>query len=214
LDLILAVLLYFIQFIRTIFSSFTLVCLAEIHPFTDQTEDGLYLRPLRTASAGQYIFERNLKYMSIKSFIAIGAALCFAIVSFGCGGTATNTTVTTKPANSTNVANTVASSANTTSTTTTNTSATNTETAKTETAGAVTGVPECDEYIQKYEACLTTIAEKNPQIAPGMKTAFEAQRNGFKAATSTPQGKAALAGQCKGFIESAKKSTAQWCTNW
>jgi hypothetical protein len=168
------------------------------------------------ASAGHYNFERNLKFMNIKSFIAVAAALCFAIVSFGCGGAATNTSNTTanKSSNSTTVTN-------SSSTTTTapanasaaNTSASNTE-AKNETASAVTGVPECDEYIQKYEACLTTIAAKAPQAEPGLKTAFEAQRNGFKAAASTPQGKAALAGQCKGFIETAKKSTAQWCTNW
>jgi hypothetical protein len=61
---------------------------------------------------------------------------------------------------------------------------------------------------------LTTIAAKAPQAAPGLKSAFEAQRNGFKAAASTPQGKAALAGTCKQAIETAKTSTAQWCTNW
>jgi hypothetical protein len=75
-------------------------------------------------------------------------------------------------------------------------------------------VPECDEYIKKYEACLTTIAQKNPSVEPSMKQAFEAQRNGFKAAASTPQGKATLAGTCKQAMETAKTSTAQWCTNW
>lgn len=150
--------------------------------------------------------------MTIKSFIAIAAALCFAIVSFGCGGAATNTTNTTanKPANTTNTTNT----ASTTTTSTTNTAAANTETAKADASEPNTGVPECDEYIQKYEACLTTIAAKAPQTAPGLKSAFEAQRSGFKAAASTPQGKTILAGQCKTYIETAKKSTAQWCTNW
>jgi hypothetical protein len=61
---------------------------------------------------------------------------------------------------------------------------------------------------------LTEIAKKAPQAEPGLKQAFEAQRSGFKSAASTPQGKTMLATQCKGFIDTAKKSTAQWCTNW
>jgi hypothetical protein len=152
--------------------------------------------------------------MNIKSFIMIAAALCLALLSFGCGGAATNTSNSTanKAANTT-VTNTSSTTTTAPANTTANTSA-NTETSKTATASEVTGVAECDEYIQKYEACLTTIAAKAPQAEAGLKTAFEAQRNGFKAAASTPQGKAALSGQCKTFIETAKKSTAQWCTNW
>ena len=146
--------------------------------------------------------------MTIRNILAIVAALCFAAISFGCGGTATNsTTNTTKAANS--------SSTTTTSSTTSTTAPANTsETAKTDSTAPNTGVPECDEYITKYEACLTEIAKKAPQAEPGLKSSFEAQRNGFKAAASTPQGKTMLATQCKGFIDTAKKSTAQWCTNW
>ncbi len=144
--------------------------------------------------------------MKIKSFIAIAAALCFAIVSFGCGGAATNTTSNTtanKPANT---------SANTTAPANTATAPANTETAKAN--GPNTGVAECDEYITKYEACLTTIASKAPQAAPALKSSFEAQRDAFKKAASTPEGKAALAPQCKTAMASAKTATAAWCTNW
>jgi hypothetical protein len=147
--------------------------------------------------------------MNMKSIIAIAATVCVAIISFGCGGAATNVTVN-KPANTTNVANTTT----TTSSTTTTTAPANTETAKVDSSSPDTGVPECDEYITKYEACLTTIAAKAPQAAPGLKAGFDAQRSGFKTAASTPQGKTMLAGQCKTFIDQAKKSTAQWCTNW
>lgn len=148
--------------------------------------------------------------MKITSFIAIAAALCFAILSLGCGGAASNTTAT-KPANVSNTANTTTT---TTSSTTTTTAPANTETAKADSTEPGTGVPECDEYIKKYEACLTTIGAKNPQIAPSLKSAFEAQRNGFKSAASTPQGKAALSGTCKQAMDTAKASTAQWCSNW
>jgi hypothetical protein len=152
--------------------------------------------------------------MKIKSLIAIAALACVAVFSFGCGSAATNTTAN-KAANTTNTTTTTTTSSTTTTAPANSTAApANTETAKADSTEPATGVPECDEYIKKYEACLTTIAEKAPQAAPGLKTAFEAQRNGFKAAASTPQGKTMLAGQCKGFIETAKKSTAQWCTNW
>ena len=150
--------------------------------------------------------------MTIKGLIAIAALVCIAIISFGCGSAATNTAANAKPANTT-----AANTSSTTTTTTANTATTapaNTETAKTDSAEPSTGVPECDEYIKKYEACITTITAKNPQLAPTMKSTFEAQRNGFKAAASTPQGKAMMAGQCKGFIETAKTSYGQWCTNW
>src|SRR5689334_8270897 len=143
--------------------------------------------------------------MKISSILVIAAALAFAVVSFGCGGATTNTTNTTtnaKPANSTST------------TTTTNTTTSSSETAKTDSSAPNTGVPECDEYITKYEACLTSIAAKNPQVAPSMKQAFEGQRNGFKAAASTPQGKATLPATCKQAMDTANASTAQWCTNW
>lgn len=146
--------------------------------------------------------------MRIKFYLAIAAILGFAIVSIGCGGTATNTTNTSnaKPANTT--------STTTTSSTSTTTAPTNTDVAKSDSTGPNTGVAECDEYIEKYEACLTTIASKAPQAAPALKTSFEAQRDAFKKAASTPEGKAALAPQCKNAIATAKASTAQWCTNW
>ena len=142
--------------------------------------------------------------MNFKSSIAIVAALCFAIVSFGCGGAA-NTTVNVNANRSANTTSTTSS----TTTTTTNTAA---NTATTDATGPNTGVAECDEYIKKYEACLTTIAAKAPQAAPALKSSFEAQRNAFKSAAATPQGKATLPATCKQATETAKSSTSQWCT--
>jgi hypothetical protein len=143
----------------------------------------------------------------VRSLLLATAALCFAAIFIACSGTGTNTTVNTTTTNKATTTN--ATTANTT------TSTTNTEANKTETARADSvGVPECDEYIKKYEACLTTIAAKAPQVAPGLKTGLEAQRNGFKQAASTPQGKATLATACTQAMDATKKSTAQWCPNW
>jgi len=91
-----------------------------------------------------------------------------------------------------------------------------TETANTTTApaGDSVGVAECDEYIKKYEACLTKIAKDAPQAQPGLKTAFEAQRKAFKDAAANPQSKATLASTCKQAIDTAKASTSAYACTW
>lgn len=91
---------------------------------------------------------------------------------------------------------------------------TTTETTKTETAGDSVGVAECDEYIKKYEACLTKIAASSPAVQGPLKQAFEAQRAGFKSAASTAQGKATLASTCKQAIATAKASTSAYACEW
>ena len=160
-----------------------------------------------------YLSEEYKQIMKIRNILFIVAALCFAAISFGCGGAATNTTTnTTKASNS---SSTTTTSSTTSTTAPANTAApANTGSSTTASTAPDTGVAECDEYITKYEACLTEIAKKNPQVEPSMKQAFEAQRTGFKQAAATPQGKAALAGTCKQAITTAKTATAQWCTNW
>jgi len=75
-------------------------------------------------------------------------------------------------------------------------------------------VAECDEYITKYEACLTKIAKAAPQVEPQLKQSFEAQRSSFKTAASNPQSKATLAGACKQAIETAKASTKAYACEW
>jgi hypothetical protein len=76
------------------------------------------------------------------------------------------------------------------------------------------GVPECDEYIQKYEACLTKVAKQAPQIEPNLKSAFQQQRDGFKQAAASPQSKAMLATQCKQAVETAKQSMNAYTCEW
>jgi hypothetical protein len=141
--------------------------------------------------------------LSVK-FFTVAVLLCGAIFLASCSSTTTTTTnsntAVVKPANSANTAK---------------TDAPKTDAPKTETtSGDSVGVAECDEYVKKYEACLTKIAEKAPQAQPGLKTAFEQQRNGLKQAASTEQGKTMMATQCKQFIESAKQSTAAYGCAW
>lgn len=135
------------------------------------------------------------------------------LASFGCGGAATNNATTNTAANTTTTTN----STTTNTATTSNSASANADTAKTDTtagSGPATGVAECDEYITKYEACLTKIAAQAPQSAPALKTAFEAQRNGFKTAAANPQTKATLGATCKQAIETAKTATKAYACDW
>ncbi len=144
----------------------------------------------------------NLK---LRLFV-LTALVCGVFFLTNCSSTPTtnsNTaTVTNKPADS----------PKNTATTTTNTTTTET---KTETASTESfGVPECDEYVKKYEACLTKIAKDAPQAQPGLKTAFDGQRSAIKQAIATPQGKSMMATQCKQYMESAKQATSAYSCSW
>ena len=129
----------------------------------------------------------------IKELISLAAFLL--MISFGligCGG-ATTVTNTTKPADNSKPAD-------------------NTKTADTKPAADKIGVPECDEYVAKYEAC---IFDKVPEAQRAiLKTSFEAQRKGFKDAAATPQGKSGLAATCKQMLETAKSSMNAYGCKW
>jgi hypothetical protein len=111
-----------------------------------------------------------------------------------CGGSdnSSNTTTTTNTATATSNSG---GSSNTTSTTTTTT---------TSTSGEKIGVPECDEFITKYEACVNS---KVPEAQRAQYKPTLAQwRSSWRALASNPQTKATLAGVCKASIEQARTS--------
>ncbi len=106
------------------------------------------------------------------------------------------------------------SSTNTTTNNTSNgkTTTTTNDVAKTDTTGDKIGVPECDEYIQKYEACVNS---KVPEAQRGMyKSTFEQQRKAFKDAAANPQSRAGLATGCKQAIETAKQAMTTYGCAW
>ncbi len=60
--------------------------------------------------------------------------------------------------------------------------------------GGDIGVPECDDYIKKMEACLGKV----PAEAKGaMESAFKHSRDAWKQAAATPAGKEGLKTACK-----------------
>lgn len=74
------------------------------------------------------------------------------------------------------------------------------------------GVPECDDYIAKYESC---IRSKVPEsMRAQVETSLKASRESWKKAAETPQGKTSLAGICKQALETAATSMKAYGCSW
>lgn len=73
------------------------------------------------------------------------------------------------------------------------------------------GVPECDQFIANYEACVTG---KVPEAARAQfKTGMEQWRSSWKKLAANPQTRGTLAGVCKQTVESARTSMKMYnCT--
>lgn len=69
-------------------------------------------------------------------------------------------------------------------------------------SGDSVGVPECDDYIAKYEAC---VSDKVPAAAQAsMKQSLQTMKASWKQAAATPAGKAGLAQGCAQAAAAAK----------
>jgi hypothetical protein len=80
------------------------------------------------------------------------------------------------------------------------------------TATAEFGVPECDDYLAKYLACVDS---KVPEAARAMvRQQLDQTKAAWKQAASTPQGKAGLAMGCKQALDAAKTSMAAYGCSW
>jgi hypothetical protein len=74
------------------------------------------------------------------------------------------------------------------------------------------GVPECDNYMRKYLACVDS---KVPEAArPMLKRALDQSKTAWKQAASTPQGKAGLAAACTQAESASKQSMAAYGCEW
>jgi hypothetical protein len=78
-------------------------------------------------------------------------------------------------------------------------------------AGDKIGVPECDDFIAAYDACVTS---KVPEVARAQyKASIEQWRTGWKRLADNPQTKPTLAAACKQTVEQAKASMKSFnCT--
>jgi len=73
------------------------------------------------------------------------------------------------------------------------------------------GVPECDEYIAAYDAC---VSGKVPELARAQyKTALDQMRTSWKKLADNPQTKPSLAAACKQATEQARTAMKTYnCT--
>jgi hypothetical protein len=72
------------------------------------------------------------------------------------------------------------------------------------------GVPECDDYMKKYLACIDKLA---PSAQAQARQALDQSREAWKQAASTEMGKTALASTCKTASDTAAPAMrAQGCT--
>jgi len=78
-------------------------------------------------------------------------------------------------------------------------------------AGEKIGVPECDDFIAKYDACVTSHV---PEAARAQyKTSIEQWRSSWHKLAANPQTKATLAAACKTAAEQARTSMKTYnCT--
>ncbi len=120
--------------------------------------------------------------MLTKTFLAF-CLLC-AFVLIGCSKTETMNS-NSASGNSNKAATTTSGSTSTASST-----------------GDKIGVPECDDFIAKYEACVTG---KVPEmVRPQFNSAIKQWRDSWRQMASTPEGKAGLAAACKKAADEQK----------
>ncbi len=74
------------------------------------------------------------------------------------------------------------------------------------------GVAECDDYIAKVNACLSSKVPESARAA--FKTSMDSSMKAWKAAAATPQGKAGLAAGCKQATETMKASLSTYNCEW
>ena|SRR5947209_6979630 len=124
-------------------------------------------------------------------------ALCLAagLALLACSGGASDNTTNTAAGNSNKTA-------------ATNTTAANTATA----SGDKIGVPECDDYIAKYEACVNSKVPESMRAS--VKASMDMARKTWKDAAATPQGRAGLATACKQALDTAKTAMSSYGCSW
>ena len=130
-----------------------------------------------------------------RTILLIVSLIC-AVVLLGCSKTETNDNKTTsgdnKPASST---------ASTPATTTTAAS-----------TGDKIGVPECDDFIAKYDEC---VSNKVPEMARAQyKSAIQQWKTSWKQLAENPQTKGTLAAACKSAREQQEAALKSYGCTW
>jgi hypothetical protein len=147
--------------------------------------------------------------MMKRIFVSLAIIVTCALALAACGGS-DSTTGNGSSANASNqttsTTTTTATPATTSSSPATTPTTTTSSPASTSTAssGDKIGVPECDDYLTKYEAC---ISGKVPEAArAGYSSTLNRTRQQWRKLAETPQGKTTLASACKLATEQSRQT--------
>ena len=78
--------------------------------------------------------------------------------------------------------------------------------------GGDIGIAECDEYLKKYEAC---VSDKVPEAARAqLRASLETTRKSWRDLAANPQTKGTLATACKQAHDTAKTSMSAYGCSW
>ena len=140
--------------------------------------------------------------MSKRVFVSLLLSVSCALVLAACGGSETPTTNSTNTTVSNKTTTTTATPAATTSTpaATTNTSTSTTASS----SGEKIGVAECDDYLTKYEACITGKVPEAQRAA--FSSTLDRTRKQWRQLAETAQGKQTLAAACKLATDQSKQT--------
>lgn len=128
-------------------------------------------------------------------FVSLMFVVSCALLLAACGGseTTSNNTSTTNSASTTNTTKTTSSPTTTSSPATTKPA-----------TGEKIGVAECDDYLDKYESC---ISSKVPEAARAqLEASMKQTRDSWRSLAANPQTKSSLAAACKMATDQAKTS--------
>jgi hypothetical protein len=78
-------------------------------------------------------------------------------------------------------------------------------------AGKSVGVPACDEYLAKMEAC---IARLSPESAEPVAAAMADSRKAWQETATTEEGRAALVAACAAALDAAKTAATAMGCSW
>jgi ABC-type glycerol-3-phosphate transport system substrate-binding protein len=135
--------------------------------------------------------------MARRIFVTLALSISCALLLAACGGTDNTTNGTTNSGNANRPAN-------TTTTSPTNTGSTTTTTTTTTTSGEKIGVAECDDFIAKYEACVTSKVPAEGRAQ--WNTALAQWRTSWRQLAENPQTRSTLAQACKMAAEQSRAS--------
>ena len=74
------------------------------------------------------------------------------------------------------------------------------------------GIPECDDYLRKYEAC---VRDKVPaSVKPQLETALAQNRQAWQQAAAQPAARSTLASTCQQAVTAARMSMTAYGCQW